>query len=81
MVFLPTELALVYLNGLIRTTDLLRAAFQVYQHCLSAEHTPVGNRVINEVMFVLDVVGRFTAQDIIREVQNLLEGKFTVVEP
>jgi hypothetical protein len=30
---------------------------------------------------MLDVVGRFVAQEVVREVQNLLEGEFTVVEP
>jgi hypothetical protein len=37
--------------------------------------------VITEVMFLLDVVGRFAAQDVAREVQSLLEGKVTIVEP
>jgi hypothetical protein len=81
IVFSPTELAVVHFNGLVRTTDLLRADFHLYQHCLSAEHTPVSDRVITEVMFVLDVVGSFAAQDIVREVQNLLKGEFTLVEP
>jgi hypothetical protein len=81
MVFSPTELARVDLNGLVRTIDLLRAAFQVHQHCLSTDYTPVRDRVITEVMFVLDVFGRFAAQDVVREVQNLLEGEFTPVEP
>jgi hypothetical protein len=81
MVFSLTELALVDLNSLLRTTDLLRAAFKVYQHCLCAEHTPVGDCVITEVMFVLDLVGKFAVQDVVREVQNLLEGEFTLVEP
>jgi len=34
VVFSPTELAPVDLNGLVRTPDLLRAAIQVYQRCL-----------------------------------------------
>jgi hypothetical protein len=62
MVISPTELALVDLNGIVRTTDLLRAAFQVYQHCLYAEHTPVSDRVITEMFFELDVVGRFAVR-------------------
>jgi hypothetical protein len=81
MVYSLTELALVDLHGLVRTTDFLRAAFQIHQHCLSAGHTPVRDRVITEVMFVLDVVGRLAAQEDVREVQNLLEGEFTPVEP
>jgi hypothetical protein len=34
IIFLPTKLALIYLNGLIRTADLLRAALQVDEHGL-----------------------------------------------
>jgi hypothetical protein len=81
VIFSPTELALVDLNGLVRTADLLRAALQVYQQCLSAEHNPVRDRVITEVKFVLDLVGRFAAQDIVRKAQNLLEGEVTLLEP
>jgi len=71
----------VDLNGLVRTADFLRAALQVYKQCLSAEHTPVRDRVISEVMFVLDLVGRFAAQDVVRMVQNLLVGEETLLEP
>jgi hypothetical protein len=28
-------------------------------------------------MFVLDLIGRFAAQDVVRKVQNLLEGEVT----
>jgi hypothetical protein len=35
--------------------------------------------VIREVMFMLDVVGRFETQDVIGAVENLLEGKVRVV--
>ena len=78
IVFSSTELAL---DGLVRTTDLLRAALQVNQLCLLAEHTPVHDRVITEVMFVLDMVGRFTSQGVVREVQNHLEGEVTLLKP
>jgi len=71
MVFSPSELALVDLNGLIRTADLLRAALQVYQQRFSAEHTPVRDRVIVEVMFALEDCGRFAAQNAVRELQNV----------
>lgn len=81
MVFSPTELGLVDLNGLVMPADLLRAALQVYQQCLSAEHTQIRDRVITEVIFVLDLVARFAAKDVVRKVQNLLEGEVTVVKP
>jgi len=75
MVFTPTELALISLNSLVRTAELLRAALQVYQQCLPAEHSAVRDHVITEV------VGWFMAQDVVHEVQNLLEGEITPVEP
>jgi hypothetical protein len=37
--------------------------------------------LIAKVMFVLDEVGSFVAQHVLREVQKLLEGEFTPVEP
>ena len=80
-VFSPTELALVDFNSLVKTADFLRAAFQVNQHCLSTEHTPVSDRVITELMFVLDMVGRFAAQDVVCEEQDLQESEFTLLEP
>jgi len=81
LVFSPNEPALIHLNGLVRTTDLLRAALQVNQHSPSEEHTPVRDHVITEVNFVLDVVGRFATQNVVREVQNLLKGEFTLLKP
>jgi hypothetical protein len=81
MAFSPTELALVELNGLVRTDYLVRAALQVYQLCFSAEHTPVRVRVFGEVIFLMDLVGRFAAQDVIHTVQNLLEGDVILLEP
>jgi hypothetical protein len=81
MVFSPTQLGLFDLNGLVRTADFLRAALQLYQQYLSAVHTPIRDRVITELMFVLDLVGRFAAQVVVRKVKNLLQGEVTVVEP
>jgi hypothetical protein len=72
MVFSPTELSLYDLNSLVRTANLLGAAFQVYQQCLSA----VRDRLMTEVMFALDLVDKFAAQDV-REVQNILEVEIT----
>jgi hypothetical protein len=81
MVFSPTELALIDLNGLVRTADPFRAALHVYQQCFSAENTPVSDRVISEVMFALDFVGSFATQDVVREEQYLLQSEFTPLEP
>ena len=64
-IFSPTDLVLVDFNSLVRTASLLRAAFQVNQHILSLEHTPVRDCVITEVMFVLNLDGRFAAQDVV----------------
>jgi hypothetical protein len=57
MVFTPTELALVNLDGLIRTTDLLRAALHKHQHGFPAKRAPVSDGMFTEAMFVLDIVG------------------------
>jgi len=54
MVFTPTELALINLNGLVRTAELLRAALKVYRQYLPAEQSPVRDHVTTEVIFVLD---------------------------
>jgi hypothetical protein len=81
MVFQPTEHAVVDLNGLVRTADFLRAVLQVFQQCLSAEHTPVREGAITEVMFVLDLFGRFAVQDFVCKVQNFLKGEVTRLEP
>jgi hypothetical protein len=83
MVFSPTELGFVAFNGLVRASfllELLRAALQVYQQYLSAEQSPIRDRVITVFMFVLDLVSRFAAQVVVRKVQNLLESEVTVVE-
>jgi hypothetical protein len=81
VVFTPTEVALIDFDGLVRTADIFRAAFQEYQHSLSAEHTPVGNCVPTEVMFMLNVVDRFASQDVIGEAEDLLKRKVRLVEP
>ena len=81
MAFPLTELTLIDLNSLLRTADLLKATLQLYQQCLSAEHTPLRNRVIRKVVYALDLVGRFAAQDVVREVQFLLEDEMTPLEP
>jgi len=41
LVVTPTELALVNFDGLVRTTDLFRAALHEHQHDFPAEHAPV----------------------------------------
>jgi hypothetical protein len=37
IIFAPIELSFVYLDGLVRSADLLRAALHIHQHRLSAE--------------------------------------------
>lgn len=55
MVFSPTELSLVDLNGLFRTTELLIAVFLVNQHSLPAEHIAVRDRVITTAGVILNL--------------------------
>jgi hypothetical protein len=59
MVLSPTELALINLDRLVRTTDLFRAALHEHQHGFPAEHAPVCDSMFTEAMFVFDLVGRF----------------------
>jgi hypothetical protein len=65
MILSPTELTLVNFDGLIRTTDLNRAALQIHQHDVPAEHAPVLNSMRTEAIFTLDLVRWFAADDVI----------------
>ena len=56
MILSPTELALVNFDGLIRTTNLNRAALQVHQHHFLAEHGPVSECMRTEAIFTLDLL-------------------------
>jgi hypothetical protein len=80
LVLTSTKLAVVNFGGLIRTTDLFRAALHKHQHGFPAEHAPVGNSVFIEVMFLLDLVGRFVAYDV-REEKNFQEAVMTLTGP
>ena len=64
MIFAPTELALVNFDGLIRTTNLNRAALQKHQHGFAAEHAPVCDCMCTQAIFALDMVGTFAAHDV-----------------
>ena len=68
------------MDGLIGTTDLLRAALQVLEHGFPAKHTPVSDRVVTVVMFVFDLVGRIAAQDFVRNIHNSPECEITQLE-
>src|SRR5215471_15839626 len=74
MILALTKLALIDLDGLVRTADLLRAPLQVYEHGFSTEYAPVRDRSSTEAMFFVDPVDRFAAQDVIGEEQNLLKS-------
>jgi len=52
MIFAPTELAFVYLDGLVTTADLLRAALHIHLHRLSAEQAPCRNCIGTEAMLL-----------------------------
>ena len=72
MIFSPTELAFVDLDGLVRTADRLRAALHVHQHRLSAELVPCRDCVGNEAMLFVYNVDRYAAHDVVCKVHNLL---------
>jgi hypothetical protein len=52
MIFSFTELAVVNLNGLIRTADLLRAVVQVDEHNLSDKVSPISDRSGTEAISI-----------------------------
>ena len=81
IVFSPTDLALNNFDDLIRTADFLRAALQELEHGFSAEHAPVGDRMVTEIMFVFDLVGRVAPQDVVRNRNNFQECEVTQPEP
>ena len=55
------------------TTDLLRGALQELEHGFLVEDTPVSDRMVTEVKFVFDLVGRVPAQDVVRNNYNFQE--------
>jgi lysophospholipase L1-like esterase len=79
-VFAITELALVDLYGLVRTADLLKAAFHIHEHGLSAELAPVHERR-TEAMLLFDKAGRLAAYDVICEKHNLVESEASMLKP
>ena len=80
-VFARSELALVDLDGLLRTADLLRAAFHEYEHGISAELAPVRDCSRTEAMLGFDKGGRFAAHDVVCEKHNLLESEVSMIKP
>ena len=81
MILSPTELALVNFDGLVRTTNLNRAALQKHQHGFPAEHAPVRDRMTTEATFILDLVGWFAAHDVVCEQHDFVKSEVTQVEP
>jgi len=76
------DLAVVNFDGLIRTTDFVRAALQELQRGFPAEHAPASNRiVVTEARFVFDLVGWVVAQDVVHNKNNFYESDITQVEP
>jgi hypothetical protein len=72
MIFAPTELAFVDLDGLIRTADLLEAVLHVHQHRLSEEQATCRDCIGTETMLFVYNVGRYVAHDVVFKVHNLL---------
>jgi len=81
IVFSPTDLALVNFDDLIRTADILRAALQELEHGFPSERAPVSDRMVTQVKFVFDLVGRVAAQDVVRNRNNFQECAVTQPEP
>ena len=67
VIFLPIELALVNFDGLVRTTDLNRAALQKHQHGFPVEHAQFCDCMCTQAIFFLDLVGWFAAHDVVHD--------------
>jgi hypothetical protein len=65
MIFSLTKLALIYLNGLTRTANLLSAVLQVDEHGLSDSLFPVADRSGTEAMLLLDTNRRHVVNDVL----------------
>jgi len=70
MIFAPTELAFVDLDGLVRSADLLRTALHVHQHRLS-KTGPLPRFIGTEAMLFVYNVCKYTAHYDICKVHNL----------
>ena len=81
IVLSPTDLALVNLDGLIRTTNFFGAALQGLEHGFPAEHFPVSDSMVTEAKFVSDLVGWIAAQNVVRKKHNFHESKITQLDP
>jgi len=79
MIFAPTERALVDLDGIVRTADLLRAALYVHQQGL--QNGPQSAVVLGVKRCApLDKLGRCAAHDLVCEEHNLLESEVTLLK-
>jgi hypothetical protein len=78
IVLSPTQLAVVDFDGLVRTTDFLRAAQNVIQYGPSTSIGPISDGCGAELMILLDSMSRNAAKDVVREEQNLHEIEVTL---
>jgi hypothetical protein len=81
VIFALTELALIDLDCLVRTANLLGAAPHVHEHGPPAELAPVRDRSWTEAILLFDEGGRFAAHDVILEKHYLLEREVSVLKP
>ena len=80
-VFALSKLAVVDVDGLVGTADLLRAALHEHEHGLSAELALVRECRRTEAMLIFDKGGRFAAHDVVCEKHDLLESKVSMLKP
>jgi len=80
MIFAPTELAHIDVDGLLKIADLLRAALQVHQHGPSRELTSVIVLGLKQCSRWIRWA-RYTAHDVVCGEHNLLESEVTLLTP
>jgi len=67
MVLLPTEIAFVNFDGLVRNTEVFPTARYEHQHSSPAEHAPISDGILTEAIFFSGKAGWFAAHDVVRD--------------
>ena len=80
ILLVPTELALVIFDGLVRTADFLRAAQHRVQHDLSTEFGPISDCCRTKLMLLLDSVSRNAVNGVVREEHKFHKVQITLLK-
>jgi hypothetical protein len=77
----PTEIAFIDFDGLVRTADFLGAAQHTVQHELSTEFIPFSEGRGTELKLSLEIMSRKDLNYVVREEQNLHKFQVSLLKP